>query len=282
MQIASDKRQRVAPLVKTVRRPRVACRVAPHDGNTLPPPPPPPSWQAFGELLSVPVLSSPLPPPTSRLLLPSQDSPYAAGYVEGANNGSGGAYTPGAVTVAQAQAESPAGVDPSTLPDCNQCRFCLDKKRNGGTGTLRRRCILKGEPERKRSANGGGGSAHGQPRKVSVAPNLASATADPHLNGTIVKYFNALHTCDRGAFDAMWPLARGGRSARRRPRARPAPELGRRRRAGRGGAAASREPRKPPPLRRPTGCVAPRRAQAPRGPPDRSLDARHHHCARRR
>ena len=32
------------------------------------------------------------------------------------------------------------GVDPSTLPDCNRCRFCLDKKRNGGTGTLRRRC----------------------------------------------------------------------------------------------------------------------------------------------
>ena len=33
------------------------------------------------------MLSSPLPPPTSRLLLPSQDTPYAAGYVEVANDG---------------------------------------------------------------------------------------------------------------------------------------------------------------------------------------------------
>ena len=36
-------------------------------------------------------------------------------------------------TAAAAAAISPPGVDPSTLPDCNRCRFCLDKKRNGGT-----------------------------------------------------------------------------------------------------------------------------------------------------
>ena len=97
------------------------------------------------------------------------------------------------------------GVDPSTLPDCNRCRFCLDKKRNGGTGTLRRRCVLKGEPERKRTTLGGGApSAPGAPRKVSVPPNLASATADPHLNGTVVKYLAALHTCDAASFEAVW------------------------------------------------------------------------------
>ena len=53
----------------------------------------------------------------------------------------------------------------------------------------------------------GGGrvpSAPGAPRKVSVPPNLASATADPHLNGTVVKYLAALHTCDAASFEAVW------------------------------------------------------------------------------
>ena len=184
-------------------------------------------------------------------------------------------------TAAAAAAISPPGVDPSTLPDCNRCRFCLDKKRNGGTaarsykaerrrpphwrrlgsapaaprgapggsgwpgfpqgqpprytgrsaaapgarasrlqsrrfrrrpacaftpgtGTLRRRCVLKGEPERKRTTLGGAPPAPGAPRKVSVTPNLASATADPHLNGTVVKYLAALHTCDAASFEAVW------------------------------------------------------------------------------
>ena len=64
--------------------------------------------------------------------------------------------------------------------------------------------MLKGEPERKRTTLGGAPPAPGAPRKVSVTPNLASATADPHLNGTVVKYLAALHTCDAASFEAVW------------------------------------------------------------------------------
>ena len=41
----------------------------------------------------------------------------------------------------------PAAPLSSSSPDCNQCKFCLDKPKNGGANTLRRPCMMREKAE---------------------------------------------------------------------------------------------------------------------------------------
>ena len=43
----------------------------------------------------------------------------------------------------------------SKVPDCNECKFCKDKPKNGGANTMRQRCVVKQELLRQLMAEEG-------------------------------------------------------------------------------------------------------------------------------